>query len=131
MTIRYSSPRKRMLAAIGYAALRPVVESAWSRGWNDAKAGWLDWQSLKSTMPWCDSGSQYRAYCGGGNGIRTHDEVAPITVFKLYARRIDAFFKPRCLRNSRLVPVFCPSGLSQPRRLRGQSVDISQRLIRV
>lgn len=44
MASRYSFVRRRVLAAIGYVEVRPEAESVWSRGWNDAKAGWLDWR---------------------------------------------------------------------------------------
>ena len=40
----YTQGRARLLLAMGYTKTHPMDESAWRRGWNDAKAGIVDWR---------------------------------------------------------------------------------------
>lgn len=44
MVNKYSRAKERILAKVGYSELRPSDESVWRRGWNDTKAGLLNWR---------------------------------------------------------------------------------------
>ena len=46
MLSKFSAARARALSAVGYHSEHPLDETVWRRGWNDTKAGWLDWRFL-------------------------------------------------------------------------------------
>ena len=51
-------------------------------------------KGVKMTPQMINLGVIFTPETGGGSGIRTHDEVAPIAVFKLVAVRTNRFFSP-------------------------------------